>query len=641
MRRVLLVMNFPHALTARLTRLLWLVCLGWVAGAATGCHGGEGTQAGMDMGQADGLPSVSDCPGVSLKLDGVLDVNLRSLNVSGAVTRNGTTLPDAPAARGSILFVDKRTRTTATYDLGTTGAGRYSLILAPGTYDVLFVPNPSLCQNMANLLPCSGGKLKSDFLLSTTGNLDLDLQTVVVQGRVTVNGAAIPAASVSSGSLAFQSTDQAAAVTSAAGSNTGLGTYRLVLLKGSYDVRLQAPATCTLANPVPCSSGTIKSGASLVADGTLDLDIPAVQINGTARVNGQPVASTDYKYGTLLFQLRGGGLTSTEVTNPGSGLAPYNLKLLSGTYDVLYEPRNNDCTPGVPCIAGALKKGHVLQSSGTLDLDIPLITVQGNTTINAQPVIAANETGSLEFRNPDGGVVLRKLGTYRATLLPGSYQISYAAAMGCTAQSKAPCIGGPLKKDLALQTSGALDLDIPTIDVNGRITVNGSAASGAAAGRGRLVFELSAGAKLSTPDLNPYTLRLLPGSYQVGYAFAGPSCQPGEMVPCSSGVLKPNLSLSQSGTLDVEIPVIRISGRVTLDDMPLPTIPGTRGQLQFISTPGSSAFLTPNFGSSGPVSYAVTLLPGAYVIAHQSDFTQCTTAAGNTPCIGQIVAGCM
>lgn len=629
-------------------RVLLGLGLFWAGATTLGCHDGAGTTTpGMDLGTADGFPGLSDCPGVPLSQNGTLDVNLRSLKISGMVTLNGAALPSATASRGSILFQDKRTRTAATYDLGLAGAGSYALVLAPGQYDILFVANPSLCKSPTNTLPCSGGTLKGAMQLSAAGVLDLDLRSVVVQGRVTVNGAAIPAANQASGAIAFKGSGQTPVSTDATGSSTGLASYRLVLLQGSYEVDLQAPPSCTVGSPLPCVSGPLKAVTPFTADGTLDLDIPAVQVSGTIQVNGQAVASTDYKYGTVTFQLSGGGLASTDVTNVGNGLAPYQLKLLGGAYDVAYEPRNNDCTAGVPCIAGSLKKGAALQSSGTLDLNIPMITAQGNVTINAQPVVAANETGSLEFRNADGGAVLtattgpRKLGAYKVTLLPSTYQVSYLpqSATCLSPVAKGPCVGGPIKKGLLLQTTGTLDLDIPSISVSGRVTVNGSAVAGAGTSRGRLVFQLSDGAGISTPDLNAYTLRLLPGGYQVSYAFAGPTCLATETIPCASGVLKPSQSLTTTGTLDIDIPLVQANGSVTLDGLPMPAITATRGQLQFIL--GGSAFVTPNFGSSGVVNYSVALLPGTYEIAHLSDFTVCSASTGSVPCVGQIVAGCM
>jgi hypothetical protein len=631
--------------------LLWRVLASLSLGGilmGTGCHNNPSANpdggSGADQGTADGFAGLADCPGVQLGSDGTLDVNLRSIHVSGAVTQNGAVLPDSTSSRGSIVFVDKHTLSQASADLGTSGAGHYDLILAPGKYDVRFAANQSLCNRPTNLLPCVDGLLESAVALSASGALDLDLPTVLVQGSVTVNGAAIPATYQPSGGLSFHLQNGGAFSTVG---GAGLASYRVVLLKGSYEVDLAAPQNCASGNPLPCISGPLKTGLSLTSDGQLNLDIPTAKVSGNVQVNGQPVASAHSGLGAVLFQLTGGGVAATDDTNPAGGLLPYQLTLLRGTYDVKYAPRNNDCTAGVPCIGGSLNKGVSLQSDGTLDVNIPAITVQGNVTINGQPVVDASESGSLLFRNADQGSVLtastgpKKLSQYKLALLPSSYVVEYASqSAGCNnPAAKGPCVSGPLKSSMSLMSSGSLDVDIPSITVGGRISVKGSAVPAPALSQGHLVFQLSSGGNVATPDLNTYSLRLLPGNYAVSYGYLNRTCQMNAGVPCSSGVLKPNQSLSTSGTLDVDIPLVAVSGRVTLDGMPMPTITATRGQLEFVL--GQSGVLTPNFGSSGAVSYSVSLLPGTYEILHVSDFSTCSPSTGSLPCIGQAVAGCM
>lgn len=153
------------------------------------------------------------------------------------------------------------------------------------------------------------------------------------------------------------------------------------------------------------------------------------------------------------------------------------------------------------------------------------------------------------------------------------------------------------------------------------------------------MFERRGGARASTPDLDAYRLRLLPGNYALSPAYLGSTCQRAEAVPSASGVLKASQSLTSAGTLDLDVPTVRVTGRGTLEGAALPDTTATRGQLQFIL--GVWAFRTPNFGSADPVDYGVSLLPGRYRIVYQDDSSICSGSIGDIPCVGQVLAGCM
>src|ERR1051325_8257235 len=145
--------------------------------------------------------------------------------------------------------------------------------------------------------------------------------------------------------------------------------------------------------------------------------------------------------------------------------------LLPGTYAVGFTGYGA-CAGPLPCNSGVLETGVALTSSGVLDVDIPAVTVTGHVTLN-HGALPATSLQRLSFAlGTDPGAQVYVASSYSATLLPGTYAIAYVAS-GCSGQL--PCSSGVLVKSTAITTSGVLDIDIPSVDVTGRVTLNGAA----------------------------------------------------------------------------------------------------------------------------------------------------------------------
>src|SRR5262249_25001300 len=86
------------------------VGIGGAAGGATGRGGGGGAAGRMGTGGGGGGVggaaggTSSTCAGLDLRQDGVLDLDLHAVSVTGTVTRNGAVIADQTANRGQILF---------------------------------------------------------------------------------------------------------------------------------------------------------------------------------------------------------------------------------------------------------------------------------------------------------------------------------------------------------------------------------------------------------------------------------------------------------------------------------------------------------------------------------------------------------
>jgi hypothetical protein len=151
-----------------------------------------------------GLCEEEGCPGIPLTTDGVLDIDLKAIRVSGAVTLNGAPLPNATGSRGSIVFSERKSGKGLGMDLETTGPITYEVVIPPGVYDVRLEANPSLClDDLPSPWPCVSGPILTELNLSTDGVLDIDIPAVWVQGSITLKGAQMPPESSDRGSLVF------------------------------------------------------------------------------------------------------------------------------------------------------------------------------------------------------------------------------------------------------------------------------------------------------------------------------------------------------------------------------------------------------------------------------------------------------
>ena len=212
---------------------------------------------------ATGSTSVMPCGGgplkrgVSLLADGVLDLDVRVVSVTGAVTLKGAAFPDQTRSRGSLSFTSSAGMTAAPDAFGSTGAVTYRLNLIPGAYDVSYGGDAAGCQqDTPPDIPCNAGVIKSKINLAADGVLDLDVPAVKVSGNVTLAGAVLPTATANRGALLHGRFGRGA--TTRPLGTSGNGFYAVTLLPGSYSVALAAnPALCgpTLTPEVPCLAG--------------------------------------------------------------------------------------------------------------------------------------------------------------------------------------------------------------------------------------------------------------------------------------------------------------------------------------------------------------------------------------------------
>lgn len=618
--------------------------------------GGPASEAPFDAGPDSGV-SLADagCGLFALDQSGSFDIDLRDVNVSGAVTVDGAPASDA----GAVFFAADAG--TVTLDGGST----YSTRLFAGTYDV------------------GVGKdvLKPQTALLVSGELDLDLHAppapITVSGAVTVNGAQ-PAAGAR-GKIAIGDVSQDLPA-------SGAATFSLQIAPGAYDVRVVAPSSCTQTSPLPCQPFVWRHALSLSTSGSLAIDLTVVRLSGAVAVNGQHLGSVN---GSIFLPDADGNGPTVPIAS-----AAYSAQLYAGAHSIVVVPPQG-CTPGpLPCLKRTAAQVQT-PVSGSYDIDLPVVTVSGHVTASgAQPPPAAHGAtrGALVVSSGEDSARfdLGASGTasYTALLYAGVYEFAVDNATDCP-DGAFPCGRDTVESGVQLDASGALDVDVPLARVALTLTANGAAMAASPSGksRGSVTFHgptdvvaalpasgaasLSATvyrgtqnivlsnandcpdgpvpcdafrfpARLITSD-GPvlldvpiievkgsidadsgalefgdvevpltearYAVRLFPGTYEVDWGNSA-NC---DMLPCQDPApIFASIPLNNSGQLDIVLPVRELSGVVTLDGKPLAAGTKSRGSLKF----GSRAL---DLGTSGPAQYRVKLLRGAYPITVQGD----------------------
>jgi hypothetical protein len=244
---------------------------------------------------------------------------------------------------------------------------------------------------------------------------------------------------------------------------------------------------------------------------------------------------------------------------------------------------------------------------------------------------------------------------YSVTLIPGTYTIGLVGNASLCDEPLSvdvPCMSGPLVEAVSLAQDGALNLDIPAIQLSGSVTVGGQPLADWVSNRGSVSFTLDtddpeavAGIGLSnsfgSTGAGVYTITIMPGVYDIGWKASFNTCDDGSApVPCVDGPIVEAIALDQSGALDVDADIIELSGPVLLENETMPDESGNRGSISFRHIDGGTTVL-PSFNSTGAANYQISLLPGDYVVSHVANANLCGAAINpQVPCASQVVLGC-
>lgn len=583
-----------------------------------------------------------------LSASGALDFDLRPstitkvdlVRVTGSVSVNGTPLPALGATRGTVRFEALATAggAGAMATIAPTGAPTYEAQLVKGQRYRVWVDGTTAC-SPTSPLPCGRGVVLPE-LTAVAGVLDLDAKVITLSGQLTMNGATVPGAVAAS--LLFEDPAKLRSEVAVALPSSGPRTYTTRLFPGVTDVTLRR-AVCTKSDALPCGDYQLKQAVPLAASGALDLDAPVVTVSGVVTANGQalPPAKSALR-GSLGFKSAASFLLFTlEPAGPASFGGP----VYAGTYDV--GVLGNDCpNGGLPCFDRTVRTRVPLVANGALDVDVPAVTIQAGLTVNqATMAQASSGRGTLRFTSTEGGSVDAPVpptgaANVTVTLAPGVYSVSYARSTDC--ELDVPCAMRTVDPAMVVTASGSRTFDLPVVRLAGAVTVDGAAIPPHPDARGALLFSSDAGDMVRVPisggaALATYRAMLFAGTWKVGIEGAMDCAGlTGNTVPCAASELLPARALTTSGALDVDVPLVQLAGQVTVNRQPMPPGIAARGALRFGRLEGRSASQS-SLGATGPATYSVRLVRGAYSIAIGND-QACDQ--GPLPCQRALLEGC-
>ncbi len=358
-----------------------------------------------------------------------------------------------------------------------------------------------------------------------------------------------------------------------------------------------------------CDDGYIADGltcfACPAASGSFNIDIPMVTISGAKTVNGKPVNEANSGYLALV----------NRATGDSAGLGalatnPYSVNIVPGTYDLTYELLN--FADGIPRNSRAvILEGVQLNANMSLDIDIPMVTIGGSKTVNGKSVNEPN-SGYMYLINRETGdsAGLGALATnpFSVNVVPGTYDVIYEllnSADGIPRNSRAVILEG-----VQLNANMNLDIDVPMVAIGGSKTVNGKPVNAPDSGYLALVNrETGDSAGLGALGTNPYSVNIVPGTYDLTYELLNSA----DGVPRNArAVILEDVHLNSNMTLDIDIPMVSISGSKTVNGKPV-NAPDS-GYMSLVNREtGDRAGL----GALGTNPYSVNIVPGTYDLTYE------------------------
>lgn len=485
------------------------------------------------------------------------------------------------------------------------------------------------------------------FILSASGVRNFDLQTIQVAGRVTLDGQTAPAGSPR-GALSFLRVGTTLPVTVEL-PTSGEAVFSTKLFPGFYSVTFSKFQSCA-GTTLPCGTQFLKRSLQLTADGAIDFDVRSVvrvTVSGEVTVNGSMmgVSTRGGTRGSVSFRAHD-GQTAATVAFPTQGRSLYSVDVPMGDYDVVVTgPRACESDSPIPCHASTRMTAVPIRSTGALNIDLPVTTVSGTVTVNAQPM-ATRASGATrgvvaimgsEGLGPNADLGLAGAATYRAVIYKGVHSIALSSWEAC-AVGPLPCGTNTVRTGIQVQSVSSLDIDVSTTSVSGTVTVNGAAMAENADGRSRGMVTLrgpsSVTATLGSTGAATFTALVYKGQHDVSF-YNFYHCETGP-TPCQFYDVARGVSIVGPASLPIDLPVIDVAGTVTANGFAVGASDAgsNRGELHFSSpTLGQSAA---TLGATNAATYRIRLFPGTYDITFSNDDDCPALGDGVLPCQGRV-----
>ncbi|HET9931030.1 MAG TPA: hypothetical protein VFQ35_10095 [Polyangiaceae bacterium] len=312
-----------------------------------------------------------------------------------------------------------------------------------------------------------------------------------------------------------------------------------------------------------------------------NIDVPVFVVSGTVTNN---VGALKADLSGLAFR---NGSERLPVT-PGTTTGAYSVRLVPGTYDIFY----GELSP--------LRLGVTVGPSSptTLDLEAKLVQVSVTASLNGGP-FGSSKYATLALKNGHGTQAIGDAAEAPLSIVvaAGSYDLIYD---GSRAYGSAPRNSGAKLQTVVTGASDtALNVDIRSVVLSGRVRRGGTAVSGSALGvvAGTLTSAALGQVPLAVNDAGEYSVHVLPGTYD--FETTGTSVT-GLVVPPGTNT-QIDIDLPEAPTYSATV-----QGSVKFNGQPV------LGGWGFVFYETASE-VERSIAGSGP-GYSLSMLPGTYDI---------------------------
>lgn len=531
------------------------------------------------------------------------DVDLPLVVVTGQILINGQSPPKNLYEYGDLYL-----RNPATDDeifLGSTHEGEYSATALPGVYDVVFAKRSG-----GALVPGNHAGFVKRQIIDNDGPIAIEIDTTTVAGSIRFGDQTPPGNLYENGRVFLRNRATGDEVTLA---ETHEHDFVANVLPGAYSLHYEALAAKAVAPLNPdafIANVDVPKLGEIVLE--VDVEIPIVHIEGSITLAGAAPPANLYENGRITFIDQS---SAAEISVAETHEGGYVVPLVRGTYDIVYERLAGDAV--VPRNKRALLyRGVELDSSQTLDLDIPVMELSGSVTVNGQPPpSSASDDGVIRLHDVESNDVVvlghTREGTFSRLVVPGIYQVHYAQT---SAGAIMPAnIDARLGEIVLNPNDPDIVIDVPVIDVSGAITVGGATPPTSEYSDGRLYLRNAHSGDsvlIGNTRLATFEARVVPGEYDVLYVVE----TTGDGVPLNGAAHLTTIDVAQMPEFDIDVPLVRMTGAITVDGESPPGDVQDHGVL-FLQDVASADRIF--LGDTRNGSYSTRVTAGQYLVGYR------------------------
>jgi hypothetical protein len=525
----------------------------------------------------------------------------------------GSETPPDSAYENSRLWLRNKASGDSVF-LGATRDRDTSLLVVPGTYDVLYV------HAQGTDLPLNqGAVLRQIDITDNQSDFIVDVPSATFQGAITFASGDEPANELYDYGMLWL-------VDPASGDRVPLGetrddNFRLNVIPGEYEIRYEVRQT---QGQAPYNRDAFLGNITITpGENNRDLEIAVTRVSGAIEFDGMTQDSL-YDNGDLeLIDVATGDrfpLAETEDTS-------FDVPLIAGVYQVVYTSRQvGERTP--------INKGTVVDQfevgGGDLPhtIDIRTVVVDGSFTLNgAEPPTDAFDDGVVRLEGPSGeSLTLGNTadGSFSQRVVAGPYQVIYAQD---TAGISMPVNTAARLEQVEFKENTTVDIEIPVVEVVGNLTIAGSEAPDSPYDDGRLFLqnpETGDTVLLGNTREGNYAARVVPGTYDVVYKNEFSEV----FLPVNQGaVVIEGVNIDGNAPLDIDVPVATLEGAVQIQGSN-PSVDEGIGNLFLRDVnSGDEVFI----GHTGATNFSKPLTSGTYLMEYRGVAAEGATLGASLP----------